>query len=552
MRQPVRRGLIAALALALGGLDGALGAGRLRAALAPGEPALMVAAGAGAGLGLALLALGLASGVARLLRWRGRSSPRALEPALLLLALGLMLAPLRLGAGQAPPPRVEGARGPDLVLITLDTLRADHVGAIGGARRAVQTPNLDALAASGALFTRGVSPVPLTLPAHAAMLTGQHPLALGLLRNGEVLGEAAPRVAERLRAEGWRTAAFVAAAVLRGKTGLQRGFDRYDDRFSLGDRLAELGLLGPLLRAGGLPRERAGEQTVARALAWMAEPSDAPRFLWVHLYDCHAPYRPPAPWDTRYPWSSPDAQGNPTEMRAARERIRAEHQFFLPFVPPDLRAAAARYAGEVSHVDALVGRLLGALPAEARVLAAADHGESLTEHGELLGHGAQVYDTTTRVPIWVRAPEVSPGARVEGPVPLEAVGPTLLALAGLPAEGPTLLDAIAAPWPTLPLLSFAGTQQSQDAVPLQKGWELGLRGGEDKWIIRRSNSLERYLLLDDPGELEDRAPEAPDAARQQARQALESARSRLESAASEAGELDPETADELRALGYTE
>ncbi len=534
----------------------------MRAALAPGERETLVGAGALVGLAVVLGLWALSGTLRWALGWwwrrRGRALPGALSWGLTgglgLLGAGLLLAPLREGRGEAlTATAAVGGGGPDLVLVTLDTLRADHVGAIGGARRAVSTPNLDRLANEGALFTRGVSPVPLTLPAHAAMLSGQHPLELGLLRNGMTVPVEATLVAPTLRAAGYRTGAFVSAAVLRGKTGIAEGFERFDDRFSTADRLAGIGLLKPVLSALELlPRERRGDETMSRALDWLQAGDGRPTFLWIHLYDCHAPYRPPAPYDAQYAWDSPDAQGNPEEMRAAREAIRSAHQVFSPFIPFDLRAAVARYAGEVSFVDALVGRLLAALPAETRLVVAADHGESLTEHGELVGHGSQVYDTTTRAPIWVRGPEVAAGSRVETPVPLEAVGATLRALTGHATGEPSLLDALTAPWPALPLTSFAGTQQSQDAIPIQKGWEVARVDYNTKWISRKDGTPERYAPTLDPGELNDLASGAPEPERAGFVAEAEQIRGRLIDIAALPAPVDPETSEELRALGYTE
>lgn len=487
-------------------------------------------------------------------RLRRADAPRALTAGWLVVGALALLSPLRLGAGGRSPAQGTVGAGPDLLLVTIDTLRADHVGVIGGARTAVQTPNLDALAAAGALFDRGVSPIPLTLPAHAALLSGQHPLDLGVLRNGTPVPTDAPLLAARLREAGWRTGAFVSSAILRARTGLSRGFERYDDRFDAIDRLSELGLLGPTLRWLDLvPRARRGDRTVDRALAWLAQGDGRPTFLWVHLYDPHAPYRPPEPWASAYPWDSPDAQGNPSELRATRDRIRARAELMPPFFAVDLRQAVALYAGEVSYADAQLGRLLAAIPPSTRVIVAADHGESLTEHHELLGHGSEVYDTTTRVPILLRGPEIPPGTRIDAPAPLERVAPTMLALAALDPGGPTLLDLLtpgAASEP--PLISVAGVQQSQDAIAIKQGWEIGLCDRDTRWISGKGGELERYLPAEDPGELHDLAAEASPEEREAARRQADAVRARIEALDADRGPLDAETRDELRALGYSD
>ncbi|HEX5758149.1 MAG TPA: sulfatase-like hydrolase/transferase, partial [Thermoanaerobaculia bacterium] len=289
----------------------------------------------------------------------------------------------------------EGAAGAgaSVLLVTLDTVRADRLGCYGGS---AATPALDRLAREGVRFAAASTPAPLTLPAHASLLSGLLPPAHGLRNNGAGAFPAGrPTLATALAARGYRTAAFVGAFVLDRRFGLGRGFELYDDEVDRGPASA------PSLEA-----ERRGDVVVDRALAWLAaEGDDRPFLLWVHLYDAHAPYAPPPPFRDRH-------AGDP-------------------------------YAGEVAFADAQVGRLLAALDrlglaGDTVVAVAADHGEALGEHGELT-HGFFLYEPTLRVPLLLRAPgNFRGGTVVETPVGLADLAPTLSGLVGggLAVEAP--------------------------------------------------------------------------------------------------------------------
>jgi arylsulfatase A-like enzyme/Flp pilus assembly protein TadD len=274
--------------------------------------------------------------------------------------------------------------------VTIDTVRADHLGAYGD--REAETPNLDRLAAQGLRFDQAMSAVPLTLPSHATILSGLLPPHHGLRNNGAGKFPAAKgTLATRLSAAGYRTGAFVGSYVLDHRFGLVRGFDRYDDEIAR-DPAAP----------GALEAERPGSEVVDRALGWLKENDSRPFFAWVHLYDAHAPYDPPEPFRSRH--------------------------------------AAHPYDGEVASVDAQVGRLLDWIAASGRadrtiVAVAADHGESLGEHGELT-HGFLLYEPTVHVPLIVRVPGVPPRA-IAAPVSLADLAPTIGGLVGdpFPAAG---------------------------------------------------------------------------------------------------------------------
>ena len=292
-------------------------------------------------------------------------------------------------AGCDRRPVARPAHGFNLLLVTLDTVRADHVGVWGYGP--AETPNLDRLAAQGVRFAEAEAVAPLTLPSHATILSGLLPPRHGLRNNG--LGcfpRAPPTLATNLAGAGYRTGAFVSAFVLDHRYGLDRGFQIYDDDV-------------PRDSVAGLDARRSGNLTVDRALAWLDRQGSGPFFLWVHLYDAHAPYAPPEPFATRF--------------------------------------AAAPYDGGVAEDDLQLGRLLTdlerrGLTATTVVAVAADHGEELGEHGELT-HGLLLYEPSLHVPLIVRAPGLLPaGSVVTTPVSLVDVAPTLAGLLGRPLEEP--------------------------------------------------------------------------------------------------------------------
>ncbi|HJQ97580.1 MAG TPA: sulfatase-like hydrolase/transferase, partial [Candidatus Polarisedimenticolaceae bacterium] len=255
-----------------------------------------------------------------------------------------------------------------VLVVTLDTTRADHLGCYGA--KQASTPSIDALATAGARFDQALSPAPLTFPSHATIFTGRLPRHHGVRDNALFrLKKDVPVLAESFRKAGYRTGAFVSAAVLDGSLGLDRGFDVYDDT------------LGPAAR--GEEPERRGDKTADAAIAFVAK-AKPPFFVWVHLYDPHAPYTP-------------------------------------------------SYDGEISFMDAQVGRLAAAARArDASVLItlAGDHGESLGEHGEDT-HGIFLYQATQRVPLVVFGPGITAGRVVRETVGLVDVAPTLADLAGI-------------------------------------------------------------------------------------------------------------------------
>src|SRR5947209_616768 len=370
---------------------------------------------------------------------------------------------------------------PNVLLITLDTFRADRIGA--------NTPNLRKLAGESVRFTNADSPVPLTLPAHCSILSGELPLHHGVRNNGaNPFPVDLETLATIFSAAGYRTGAFVSAFVLDHRFGLQHGFERYDDEIPR-DATAE---------ANTLEAERRGDVTVDRALAWLdvGRASARPWFAWVHLYDAHAPYAPPAP----YPQT---------------------------------------YDGEIAFVDAQVGRLLAAIDRKNTIiLIAGDHGESLGEHGELT-HGLLVYEATLHVPMLLAAPDAE-GHEVKTPVSSIDIAPTLAQLAGLKLGK---ADGIA-----LPLKGEPDEKDlyAESQYPTTFGWSAlsAIRRGTSKLISNR----ELYDLQRDPNEktnvlqADRRTFRALDTAMLEIRKS--------EAAPSTQTTVDEETRRKLASLGY--
>lgn len=353
----------------------------------------------------ALAAAGALGGLAA--RWPGLRVGSVLALVWPLARFGPAVAP----SAQAP------VGAPDVVVVTLDTTRADRTSPWG--HELGHTPNLAKLAEGGVLFEAAFAPIAVTGPSHTSLWSGQGTWSHGVLLNGVPVPGDLPLLAERMRAEGWEGAAFVSAYVLEQKVGLDRGFSVYDDD------LTQRGGLDTLLparlwatlgrwRDPDLVLERRGDHTVDRALAWLERRDRSrPALVWVHLFDPHGPYTPPEGFASGLYTGGPQA---PTPGAAA------------PWVqlPAYLRASLegvtnpdwvkAQYDGEIHFADAQLGRLLEALETEGRptlVVVAGDHGESLGEHGVWFNHGDDLFDASLHVPLLMRYTGVLPaGVRV--------------------------------------------------------------------------------------------------------------------------------------------
>jgi arylsulfatase A-like enzyme/Flp pilus assembly protein TadD len=406
--------------------------------------------------------------------------------------------------------------GPSVVLVVIDTLRADHVGVLGAGEG--RTPVLDALAEGGVVFERCYSQYPLTLPSIATLLASQWPHVHRVRENyDERLSDDATTLAEVFAAAGYRTGAFVSALPVREETGCAQGFDRYDDDFS--ERFVFHSERLKPLEEKWTGSERRGDLTIARALEWLEDTTE-PYFLFVHLFDPHSPYDAPEPF----------ASSHPTP-----------------------------YAAEVAYADALVGRLLEAMsdrgtPAPV-VAVVSDHGEGLGEHGEW-AHGIFLYDATLHVPWILSAPDTLAARRVTSDVRLVDVAPTLLDLAGLESPPvwagrsclPLALGEAEPPRPVYAENYFTRSEYGWSELEafMSPAW---------KWI--RAPRPELYDRRDDPGELRDLALEEPEVARDLDDRLSRFARSSAARAESlgvhdlvETIEPEARVLDWLRSLGY--
>lgn len=396
-----------------------------------------------------------------------------------------------------------------VVVVTLDTTRADRIGAFGGT--VVPTPSLDAMARDGVVFTTAVSQVPLTLPSHASMFTGKYPASHGVRHNGVFrLRDDETTLAERLKEKGFATAAVIGAFVLNSGYGVEQGFDAYSDmpkdRYAGGrDQLYE--------------SQRTADEVNAEVFKWLDAKPDGRFFLWVHYYDPHAPYTPP------------ETPG------------RALH--------------GEAYDREISYMDHCFGDLIARLERDgilddAILAVAGDHGESLGSHGEL-SHGVFLYEPAVHVPFFFRAPGLLPkGERVEAPVELVDLAPTVLDLLGMDplagAEGRSLAPLMQGKDDGLGRLVHAETFMPR----IEFGWsELRMiRDGRYKYI--QAPKPELYDLREDPAEATNLLSLDPERAAELAA-ALSgwvAATSSSTAATSAQRAISPEEEAQLRSLGY--
>jgi len=426
----------------------------------------------------------------------------------------LLLAGCGTTASAAPLPAVSSRR-PNIVLITLDTTRADRMGFLGS--KLGLTPNLDALARQAAVFSRAYAQVPLTTPSHATIFTGTYPQFSHVNYMGDPLDKALPYLPDILHKNGYQTAAFVGALVLDPKKlapGFERGFDVYDAGFhrrrSGEDHYHSL--------------ERRGEEVVSRALAWLSKRPTGPFFLWVHLYDPHDPYSPPEPYKTRY-------QAQP-------------------------------YDGEIAYTDAAVAKLIAGLRARALfdgalIAVMADHGEAFGEHGEQ-HHGIFLYDETIHVPLLIKVPRQHSAKRIGTTVGLVDVAPSILRAAHLqvPAtmQGESLLSFMAS--------GQNGSADQRNASNLSRpvyaesdyghlsfGWSSLRAWRTEKYLYIEAPERELYDQSADPLATHNLAPESKAVADTSAALLAEFYH-KTKGADAEKTQLSMEQNESLHALGY--
>jgi arylsulfatase A-like enzyme/Tfp pilus assembly protein PilF len=423
-----------------------------------------------------------------------------------------------LGRGPADTPaglhRLWSERGverPNVLLVTLDTTRADHLGCYGWTQ--ARTPNLDALAGGGVLFAQAQAAAPLTLPAHSSIMTGTYPTFHGVRLNGNTsLSQEQTTLAEVLAGKGYQTAAFVGAFVLDGRWGLNQGFQLYDDHFDLG-RYRHLDLAGV---------QRPADQVMNAALEWLEGHRQGPFFAWIHFYDAHSPYEPPEPFRSEF----------------------------------GARGPAGLYDGEIAFVDQQLGRGLAwlrdrGLADRTVVVVIGDHGEGLGSHGEGT-HGFFVYDYALHVPFLISTPFAAlQQRRVETQVSAVDVFPTVLALCGLeaahPVQGRSLLPLMVRPRSTAPVYAYGESMTAS----LQFGWAPLQCLRSERYKLIKAPRPELYDLQSDPDETHDLYAQRPALAEElmQRLDRLVEETSRG-APAPESANLDKETLQRLAALGY--
>ena len=536
--------------------------------------------GLGSAACIALIAARVASGHVQWIAWalaaanlalalaslRGRRAPHAA----MLGGLGL-IALVSIAAPARRVPEVSTAGQTDVLLVSIDTLRADALGCYGNAN--ARTPTIDSLAAEGVLFEDATSQANTTVPSHATMLSGLYPIEHGAVSNGRPLSSRARTLGDLL-ARTHHTAGFVSGFTLVDEScGLASRFDWYDDQLlawrwlpRVVERLHLVGALIRLAERRGLDIRRAdrpAEETVDAALAWLATRGDEPLFTFVHLYDPHVPYEPPAAF-ARLHDANYEGSRNWYDLDAgARERLVKD--------PSQVARMKALYAGEVSYADAQLARLLEGLRASGRlertlVILASDHGEGMGSHGYWFDHGTFLFDEELHVPLVLRLPKAAhAGRRVKEQVRLLDVAPTVLDVLGLqpatPLSGASLLPlAQGLPddrrRPSFALADIAGSLSGFEL----RGQRQSLRTARCKLVWTSSHWLdaervpereEFYTLDTDPSEQTDlRANGAvPFQPFDELQRDLSTWRERTGSAANDA-ELRDDVVEQLRKLGY--
>jgi arylsulfatase A-like enzyme/Flp pilus assembly protein TadD len=417
----------------------------------------------------------------------------------------LLCCSLAAGAGVAHEPETEKASHPRVFLITIDTLRADHVHCYG--YEGIRTPSLDQLAEQGIRFTQAFTPSPITNSSHTSIMTGLLPSSHGVSDFGVPLAAKYPTLAELMTKGGYHSAAFIGAVILDSKNlapGLDRGFEFYDNFPEHTTTKSRWGRI-----------ERRGMEVEQRAESWLNTHADGTQFVWLHFYDPHDPYEPPPPYSETY-----------------KDRL---------------------YDGEIAYADSALGQFLTYLKKQgwyegAMIVVVGDHGEGLGEHHEDT-HGIFLYDSTTHVPLIVKLPdEREAGRAVEAQVRTTDIMPTILSLLGIAApanlDGESL-EALLGSGEAAPRTVFGETE-----YPLRFGWAPLRSVRKEGYKFIEAPKPELYDLRGDPGESHNQY-EPWNGTVQKMRKTLAelSARSPTTEKASPAA-VSAGTIDELHALGY--
>jgi len=377
-------------------------------------------------------------------------------------------------------------KAPNVVLVTIDTLRPDHLSYSGYAR--VTSPNLDAVAAGGLVFERARSHAPVTAPAHASILTGRLPAWHLVLTNGDILNDGVDTLAELLGAAGFRTAAFVSNFTITRLVNFQQGFEHYDDSLPQ----SELNRPQP---------ERIAADTIDAALAWLTRHHTERFFCWIHLEDPHGPYAPPPAYGEVF---AAEARARPPTLLPL-----LDNQSGLGGIPQyqaidgerNANLYVAGYDGEIRYMDAQLGRVVDALrqwQVDPFLVITADHGEALGDHGYYFAHGQGLTEDQIRVPLIVSGPGVRAGTRARIPVQHVDIVPTVLARAGVPVPKDL---------PGRDLLALASEERPLLAQAFPNEWAVVAAGRK---LLVWPDRTELYDPERDPAEAHDLAGANPD------------------------------------------
>ncbi|HIF41816.1 MAG TPA: hypothetical protein EYQ74_12040 [Planctomycetes bacterium] len=450
------------------------------------------------------------------------------SPLPLILALSLQAC----GGQEIPPAR------PDIILLTVDTLRADNVSAYNPDSRA-RTPHIDSLAAEGIRFERAYSPISVTGPAFCSMHTGRRPgrhgVVLNIFRGGTPLPSDVSTLAQALKAQGYSTGAFVSGFTLRPELGLDRGFDTYEWPEEL---------------------QRPGEETAASAVRWL-QAQEGPVFLWFHSFDPHGPLRK---------WPNPKTRRNWERNADKLERI-AGYQRVAGISDPTFYAE--RYAKAVEYADKQVGQLLDALRQTQRMDSAvivfnADHGESFDERDLWFDHGTTAFEEQLHIPLIIRLPGAQRAGEVQPAlISLQDVAPTLLQLIGAPAlagaDGRADILAGGGHSVLTGESSHCKEEQGEACAPTGHAGKMFVARDLTRAVVRRSTVAgvvyEYYDRIGDPGERSPLAGSPPPADLKALVDAMADERARMALSDPGVGDLSPEEAAELealKALGYAD
>jgi arylsulfatase A-like enzyme/Tfp pilus assembly protein PilF len=407
----------------------------------------------------------------------------------------------------------------NVLLISIDTCRADHLGCYG--YQLNTTPNIDAVASEGVLFENVISPVPFTLPAHCSMLTGTIPPCHGVFDNTEYkLGAEFVTLAEILKDNGFTTSAFISAFVLNSRFGLAQGFDTYDDSFE-----------NPMNTTG--INERRGDETTRRALKWLENHKNEKNFIFLHYYDPHFTYEPPEPFASRF------------------RNVPSPKNVIIDFA----QALFGNYAGEIAYTDYCIGQVIDKLKQlklydSTMIIITADHGEMLGQHGEGF-HGYFIYQQAVKVPLIFRLPGQSKSTRIKDTVGLIDIVPTACSSLGI--EPPPQIQgrdltpyfhSNSQPYPN-------GYLYCQSLEPTKYGANSLLGIATDRYKYIQTTRPELYDLADDPQELNNLADQQPNRTRvmQDKLQQILDESVRINTPDSKP-ELDEQTRLRLESLGY--